>query len=152
MSSDPRTIVAEARRRYFEANGLGEGGYADRWVVLRLAGVPVAAFPNTRQRVRSVRFHDLHHVATGYGTSLRGEAEIGAWELASGCHDHAAAWLLNGAAVLLAGWLAPRRVARAFRAGRRCRSLYAEEWDERVLDLSVAALRARLHIPEAGLA
>ncbi len=28
-----------------------------------------------------IPFNDLHHVATGYGTDVLGEAEIGAWEL-----------------------------------------------------------------------
>ena len=30
-------------------------------------------------------WHDLHHVATGYGTGLIGEAEISAYELRAGC-------------------------------------------------------------------
>ena len=46
---------------------------------MRLAFGPVRfAFPNTAGRVRAVRYHDLHHVVTGYATDWTGEAEIGA--------------------------------------------------------------------------
>jgi ubiquinone biosynthesis protein Coq4 len=79
--------VREIRARYFAENGFGDGGYDDRFVVLRAGGVPVRAFPNTKQRVRSVRIHDVHHVLTGHATPWRGEGEIGAWEPASGCRD-----------------------------------------------------------------
>ncbi len=71
--------LREGRQAYFAENGLpADGGYQDRWVVIKLGGIPVFAFPNTKDRRRAVPFHDLHHVLTGYGTDLRGEAEIGA--------------------------------------------------------------------------
>ena len=83
--------MREVRARYFAENGFGDGGYDDRFVVLRVGGVPVLVFPNTKQRVPSVCIHDVHHVLTGYATRWRGEGEIGAWELASGCREHWAA-------------------------------------------------------------
>jgi ubiquinone biosynthesis protein Coq4 len=141
---EPAALVRDARARYFAQNGLGEGGYEDRWVVLRVAGVPVPAFPNTKQRVRSVRLHDLHHVLTGYDTSWTGEAEIAAWELASGCRDHPAAWWLNFGAAAIGLVTAPRAVLRAFRRGRRSRNLYAREWQDELLDRTVGELRREL--------
>ena len=70
---DAALTLREARGRYFAANGLGEGGYDDKWV--RLAVGPLRfAFPNTAGRVRAVRYHDLHHVVTGYATDWTGEA------------------------------------------------------------------------------
>jgi hypothetical protein len=45
------------------------------------------AFPNTQARIRAVRYHDLHHVVTDYETNWKGESEIGAWEVATGCRD-----------------------------------------------------------------
>jgi len=141
---DPGLTLREARALYFARNGLGDGGYGDRWVVLRAGGIPVGAFPNTAERVRSVRLHDLHHVLTGYDTSWLGEAEIGAWELASGCRDHYAAWLLNGLVVLVGLLLSPAALHRAVRRGRRSRNLYEGEWDESLLDARVGELRERL--------
>jgi hypothetical protein len=143
-SYEPALLVREARARYFAENGLGESGYDDRFVVLRAGGVPVAVFPNTRQRVRSVRIHDVHHVLTGYGTSWTGEAEIAAWELASGCADHWAAWGLNLGAALIGLVIAPRAVLRAARRGGRSRNLYAGEWSEALLDRTVGELRREL--------
>jgi hypothetical protein len=135
--------LRDARALYFAANGFGDGGYASRWVVLR-AGPLRLAFPNTKQRVRSVRLHDLHHVLTGYQTSWTGEAEIAAWELASGCRDHWAAWWLNLSAAAIGLVIAPRAVASAWRRGRRTRNLYAGEFDEALLDETVGAVRGRL--------
>ena len=142
-------LVREARARYFAENGLGEGGYDDRFVVLRVAGLPLLVFPNTKQRVRSVRFHDVHHVLTGYGTSWRGEGEIAAWELASGCRDHWAAWWLDFWAALIGLCLAPRAVARAFRRGRASRNLYGREWDDALLERGVGELRRELGLDAA---
>jgi len=136
--------LRDARARYFETNALGEGGYDDKWVVLRAGTVPLGAFPNSPQRVRSVRLHDIHHVVAGYDTSLVGEAEIGAWELASGCADHYAAWILNALAVGIGIFLSPRAVLEAARRGRATRNLYDGEWDEAILDRSVGEVRAEL--------
>jgi ubiquinone biosynthesis protein Coq4 len=137
-------LVREARARYFAENSFGDGGYDDRFVVLRVAGVPVLVFPNTKQRVRSVRIHDVHHVLTGYATSWCGEGEIAAWELASGCRDHWAAWYLNFWAALIGLFISPRAIERAFRRGRTSRNLYGREWDDGVLDRSVSELRREL--------
>jgi hypothetical protein len=86
--------------------------------------------PNTASRVRAVRVHDLHHIATGYRTTWRGEAEIGAWELAGGCGDYYPAWLLNLYSFAIGLVIAPRRLWQAFLSGRRCRNLYAGELRE----------------------
>ncbi len=142
-------LVREARARYFAENGFGDGGYDARFVVLRVAGVPALAFPNTKQRVRSVRIHDVHHVLTGYPTTWRGEGEIAAWELASGCGAHWAAWHLNLWAALIGLFIAPRAIGRAFRRGRASRNLYGREWDDGILDRSVGELRRELGLDAA---
>ena len=142
-------LVREARARYFAENGFGDGGYDDRFVVLRVAGIPALVFPNTKQRVRSVRIHDVHHVLTGYATSWQGEGEIGAWELASGCRDHWAAWFLNFWAALIGMSIAPRAVVRAFRRGRVTRNLYGREWDDGILERPVGELRRELGLDAA---
>ena len=136
--------VEEARRLFFA--GLrygGDGGYDRRWVTLRAGPIPLA-FPNLPARVRAVRLHDLHHVATGYPPRWRGEAEIGAWELAAGCGRYPAAWLLNFAAFTIGLILWPRRLFRAFVRGRSCTTLYDRSFDESLLDQTVGTLRRRL--------
>src|SRR6185312_14780727 len=92
---DASLTLREARDEYFRVNGFGpNGGYDDVWVNFKLGPIPMP-FPNTNSRKRTVRFHDLHHVVTGYRTDTRGEFEISAWELGSGCADHFVAWQLN---------------------------------------------------------
>jgi hypothetical protein len=117
-------------------------------VKLQLGPVPLW-IPNTKGRVRSVRLHDVHHVLTGYATDVRGEGEIGAFELGAGCADHFAAWLLNLSAVALALPLAPGALLRAFARGRRSRCLYDREWQDAILDRTVGDLRAELSLAPA---
>jgi hypothetical protein len=135
--------VREARARYFASNGFGDGGYDAKWVKLSLGPVPFA-FPNSAARVRAVRLHDLHHVATGYDTSLLGEAEIGAWEIGGSCRGFVAAWILNLYAMVLGFWISPPGVFRAFVRGRHSRNLYGGAWDEALLERRVGELRRQL--------
>ena len=141
---DGRLSLLEARAAYFlEQRMPADGGYAARWVKLQ-AGPVRFAFPNSDARRRAVRFHDLHHLLTGYQTSWRGEAEIGAWEIASGCRDHWAAWFLNLQVFALGLVIAPRASFRAFVRGRRSRNLYDAVYDDALLARPVAAVRAEL--------
>ena len=138
--------LLDARRVYFDANGFGaDGGYAKRWVKVKLGPVPLA-FPNSEARVRAVRYHDLHHVATGYDTDWTGEGEIAAWEIASSCRGFLAAWWLNLSAMAIGLVIAPARIFRAFVRGRHTRNLYAERFDDALLETTVGALRKRLDL------
>jgi ubiquinone biosynthesis protein Coq4 len=138
--------LADARARYFTDNGFpSDGGYSARWVRIALGPVPVYIY-NSASRVRAVRLHDLHHVLTEYDTTLIGEAEIGAWELASGCKDYVAAWGLNLGAVLIGLCLSPRRVMAAFARGRRSDNLYGRSYDDALLQRSVGSLRRELSL------
>ncbi|WP_437278874.1 hypothetical protein WME90_48010 [Sorangium sp. So ce375] len=144
---DEGLTMREARAIYFEVNRFGaDGGYGDAWVDFKLGPLPVP-FPNTRARVRAVRYHDLHHVLTGYDTNAIGEFEIAAWELGAGCKGFAAAWQLNLGG-LFAGLLsAPRRTVRAFFRGRRSESLYGRPF-EQLLEREVGELRREMRVDE----
>src|SRR4051812_7713716 len=114
---DPAMTLLEARTRYFEDNHFGkDGGYGAKWVDFKLGPIPMP-FPNTQARVRAVKYHDLHHLVTGYATDIVGETEISAWELGSGCKSFYAAWQLNLGGAALGALIAPRRTWRAFRRG-----------------------------------
>ncbi len=77
---DPASTLRQARTRYFEDNAFGaDGGYSARWVEVKVGPFPYA-IPNTEGRVRALRYHDLHHIMTGYRTDWTGETEISAWE------------------------------------------------------------------------
>ncbi len=136
-------LVRDARARYLADNGFSEASYGDRWVHVKLGPIPFA-FPNTKSRRGAIPLHDLHHVATGYATTIRGEAEIGAYEVAAGCGPYTAAWVLNAGAFACGLLHAPRRTYRAFVRGRHARTLYRTGWRADLLDMTVGALRARL--------
>src|SRR5438128_1156812 len=109
--------LLDARGRYFAANGFGaDGGYQAPFVDFKLGPIPFP-FPNPEGRRRAVRYHDLHHIVTGYRTDFSGELEISAWELGAGCRDFPAAWLLNLGGTAMGAVVAPRRTFRAFSLG-----------------------------------
>src|SRR5687767_14137680 len=92
---DASLTLREGRSEYFRFNNFGnDGGYSSKWVDFKLGPIPFP-FPNTPARIEAVKYHDLHHVMTGYQTSFVGELEISAWEIGSGCADKTAAWILN---------------------------------------------------------
>jgi ubiquinone biosynthesis protein Coq4 len=102
---------------------------------------------NPKQRRWAIARHDLHHVATGFGTDLVGEMEISGWEVGAGLGRLWVAWAICWP-VFLVGLVRSRtRTLAAYRLGRRCRSLFArpdayDEW----LQWSVGDLRRELGI------
>lgn len=136
--------LREARARYFAAAGLGaDGGYADRWVRLKVGRLRLA-FPNTAARLRAVRIHDLHHALTGYDTDWQGECEIAAWEIARGCRGFVVAWILNLFAFAAGCLVLPGRTLRGFVHGRRSANLYGVSDIDSTLDQTVSEVRERL--------
>ncbi|MFL5353645.1 hypothetical protein [Archangium sp.] len=141
MSHEATLTMREARERYFEENGFGQGGnYDERWVRVDVGPVPFW-FPNSAERVRALRFHDLHHVLTGYRTDFPGECEISAWEVGGGCTDHWVAWLLNLSGMGAGLFFMPRRVASAFYRGRHTGNLYRSEYGDALLGRSVEEMQ-----------
>ncbi|MDB4969244.1 MAG: hypothetical protein JWN44_4933 [Myxococcales bacterium] len=141
---DPSATLLDARDEYFRVNQFGpNGGYDDAWVDFKLGPIPLP-FPNSPGRKRAVRFHDLHHTLTGYATDARGEFEISAWEIGSGCAGYLAAWQLNLGGMVAGMLAAPRRTWRAFLRGRQSRNLYRSQYDDALLSRRVAEMRREL--------
>ncbi|QRN98267.1 hypothetical protein JRI60_04135 [Archangium violaceum] len=141
MSQEAALTLRQARERYFEENGFGQGGnYDERWVRVDVGPLPVW-FPNSAERVRALRFHDLHHVLTGYRTDFPGECEISAWEVAGGCTNHWVAWALNLGGMGVGLCFMPRRVARAFQRGRYTGNLYRTEYGDALLGKTVEEMK-----------
>jgi hypothetical protein len=145
---ESKVTMRDARAAYFTENGFGDdGGYGAKWVDFKLGPLPFP-FPNTAARVRAVRYHDLHHVLTGYRTDFLGELEISAWEIGAGCKDFWAAWQLNLGGLAGGALMIPRRTFRAFVRGRHAESLYGLPLEE-LLDATVADVRAKLGVEAA---
>ncbi|HEU4614253.1 MAG TPA: hypothetical protein VFS15_19295 [Kofleriaceae bacterium] len=143
------TTLGDARSTYYRVNGFGDdGGDSLAWVPLKIWFFTIK-IPNTDGRRRAVRIHDLHHVVTGYQTDLRGEAEIGAWELATGCLRWPAAFVLNLFALAIGIVIAPRRMARAWARGRRTHNLYGHDGVEDLLPRQLGDVRRELGLDAA---
>ena len=152
MPFDPSLSVRAARDRYFGLNGFTLDDYhADTFEVdLGEVTGEVWTFRNSVGRRRVVPLHDLHHVVTGYGTDIVGEAEIGAWELMAGCTS-LFLWCINLGGVILGFLVAPRRVLRAARGALGQRTLYVAKIPYNdLLQLTVGEVRARLRVPLHG--
>jgi hypothetical protein len=126
-------------------DGCGRG-ISDRWVVLRIGRIPMP-FLNTSARRKALTLHDVNHLVAGTSKGNVGEAEISAWELASGgCGRFFAAWALDLAGMLL-GMVWPVRVIQAFAAGRAMQNVYDLDLNG-VLDMDLVELRQILRRPD----
>lgn len=142
-----------ARDQYLAENGFSVAAYDEPWNEVSFLFLTFK-LPNPPSRRRAIRFHDLHHVATGFGTDLIGEAEISAWELRRGIGTVGPyVSLLIVQLALLGLVIAPRRTIAAWRASNDSFSLFhgTKPYDE-LLTMSVAELRAYLGVPTEGIA
>ena len=139
-----RPTLGEALTEFRKSNGLTAGEASDSWWTCRLGPVSIR-LPNFKWRRRALLAHDLHHVLTGYPCTMRGEFQMAAWEFGAGPMPHWGAALFCLPLVVVGLLLTPRRVVRAFLAGRLCRSLHqSKEID--------ALLATPLHVARANLA
>jgi ubiquinone biosynthesis protein COQ4 len=139
--------VREGRDRYLAENSLTTESYKTRRFPIYVGRRPIYV-PNPGL----LPWHDLHHVATGYRTGLIGEAEISAYELRAGCGS-LMIFILCVGAILMAMFVAPKRVWRAWRLAKGSRSLYHTKVDyEELLEMSVEDLRSYLGLPREGCA
>jgi hypothetical protein len=142
MTVDARNLGA-ALREHLDASGLPlDSGVSKRWIWVRFLGIPIV-FPNFDARRAVLVTHDIHHLLTGYATDWRGEAEIGGFEIASGCKQFWAAWFFNLGGFLFGLVIAPCRTFAAFVRGRRCTNFYGAD-SRRVLERTVDAARREL--------
>jgi hypothetical protein len=150
----PAATVHAALDHYLASNGFQVAAYGAPTYEVDLGDVTgeVWTFPNVSARRRAVPLHDLHHVLTGYGTDVMGEAEIGAWELVAGCTSPFL-WWINLSAVGVGLLLGPARVVRAGMRALGQRSLYRHGVPyPSLLPMTVGQLRAQLGMPGHGQA
>ncbi len=143
--------VSEGRDHYLDENGFTLAGYDEKWTQASFFGLNFS-MPNTKHHRWAIMRHDLHHVATGYGTDLVGEAEISAWELRKGFRGmglYVSAIIVTGALFGLV--IAPRRTIAAFRASQSTPSLFQSSLSyESLLAMNVGELRETLGISPKG--
>jgi hypothetical protein len=148
----PELTLREARTLYFALNNFGDdGGYNDKWVKIKFGPVPIF-FPNISSRASAARYHDLHHILNEYETTLTGEAEIAAWEVATGELPNLSGWFLDLGGFAYGLLLCPRKLYRAFLRGRRSKSLYPLPFTEELLSRKVGEVREALNLNQGTAA
>ncbi len=142
--------VKDALQIYFSLYHFKNGGYNLKWFKIKV-GALYLPLPDIKARVDAVKIHDLHHLVTQYKATYRGEAEIGAWEIASGCEKYSVAWLLNLGSVLVGMLFYPRALLQAFLRGRRAATnlYYNTTYNEALLTKTVGELRATIDVDSA---
>jgi hypothetical protein len=143
VADGAQITLRDGRDAYLTEYGFSTAAYTDKWVHVKFGPFPLV-FPSTKTRRFAIRYHDLHHTLTGYRATPIGEAEIGAWEVATGCRRLWAAWVLNLLAMGFGLVAAPRRTWRAFVRGRNSENLYGREFDEALLARNLDDVRAEI--------
>lgn len=137
--------IKDALQIYFAKYHFADGGYNDTYFKIKLGPLYIP-FPNTEKRIKAVKFHDIHHLLTEYTALWKGEVEIGAWEIASGCGRFFIAWFLNFGSFGVGLFLFPRALFRAFMMGRNVRTnlYYNYIYSDELLNRTVGELRKEL--------
>ncbi len=146
--------VSYGLEMFLAENGYDASDYDRPWTPAKILGVRFAV-PNPPRHRWLIMRHDLHHIATGFGTDLAGEGQISAWEWRRGVRPLG---LYVGAIVtagVLAGLVrAPRRTLRAWRRSGRGTTLFHRrdlEYDA-LLEMTIGDLRTMLDLPAEGVA
>ncbi len=139
--------IEEALQLYFTKYHFADGGYHDKYFKIKI-GFFLLPIPNIKSRVIAVKFHDIHHILTEYTALWKGEVEISAWEIASGCGKHFVAWFLNFGSFSIGLFLYPKALFGAFMRGRNVKTNLYENYmyDNLLLNRTVGQLRNEMEI------
>ncbi len=142
----PRELLDQ----FYANNNFGEdGGQSSSSVKIEVTPRFAFYFPNFDARRKAVIKHDIHHLLTGYQTSLSGESEISAWEIASGCKSYWAAFFINTSGTMLGIPINFLGTLKAFARGRKTRNLYHDVIStEQAMDMKISELRQHLHLDQ----
>jgi hypothetical protein len=141
--------IKDALQVYFSHYHFKDGGYADKYFKIKFGRLFIPV-PNIKARVEAVKFHDVHHLVTEYNAQYKGEVEIGAWEIASGCGKYWVAWILNLSSFFIGVLLYQRSLFSGFMEGRHAKTnLYSHSvYNDVLLNKTVGELRREI-LPSA---
>lgn len=125
-----------------------DGGQTSPFAKIQLNKYFAIYFPNFKSRRKALIKHDIHHLVTGYpASSLIGESEISAWEIAAGCKKYWAAFVIDTSGLLIGVPFHFYNILKAFARGRRTKSLYHDILsNDTALDMTVIELQQFLHL------
>ena len=127
-----------------------DGGIHDPAVEVRLLKGVTIYIPNVKSRRKVVFRHDVHHLLTGYSAVMKGEIEISAWEISTGCTQNWFAFLINSLGVMTGLPFNFIGVWRAWLRGRTSTNLYSKSYsDQELLSKNVKDLKLELHLDDS---
>ncbi len=131
---------------FYQKYHLGnDGGQTSPHVKIEFTRKIFLYFPNFDARRKAVFKHDVHHIATGYTSTIKGETEIGAWEIGSGCRHYWVAFILDLNGMMMGLLINPIGVYKAFIRGRQTKNLYADVYtDSQIMDIPLYKIRENL--------
>lgn len=141
---DENLLIKDALPLLFERYNIPANAYETPYFYIRVGPLSIPV-PNIPARVKIARFHDIHHLLTGYPANWKGEAEIGIWELITGCRTSFIAWFLNSGAVMVGAILYPKAVFQAFKRGLHTRTNLYHDFDyDSLLLLTIKEVKERI--------
>lgn len=146
--------MRQGLRHYLNENGFRASDYDAPRTPVKMFGLRFSV-PNPPLHAWILRRHDLHHMATGFGTDLLGEAQLAVWEWRRGLRGAGLYSTLYVLGIAIPGLLlVPHKTWWIWRAAGRGRSLFRERSlsYEQLLDMQIGDLRAHLRVPISGLA
>jgi hypothetical protein len=135
--------LKEELAAFYRRCGFSDSADRQACTVPVYTGCLLVPLPNIETRHIYLKYHDLHHVATGYSTGRIGEGEVSAWELGTGSMlNSPLLGTMNLIALSTGLVLEPKRMWRAFRRGCRSRNLYPPVMRQKIDDEHWADLPA----------
>lgn len=111
---------------FYKKSGFGEVIGARPLTVPVYTGCMLVPMPNIETRRQYLKYHDLHHLVTGYSVGRIGEGEVSAWELGTGSAlISPLLGVMNLIALSTGLVLEPKRMWHAFRRGCASQNLYS---------------------------
>ena len=139
--------IKDALQVYFSKYHFVDGGYTLKYFKIKVGPVYIPV-PNNKGRIAAVKIHDIHHLLTEYKANLKGEAQIGGWEIASGCGRYMEAWILNFGSFMYGLFFFPGALFQAFMKGRAVTSnlYHSIAYNDTLLNKTVGELRESVGI------
>jgi hypothetical protein len=117
--------IDTALRDFYQRHGFGEVPGERPGTVAVYTGCLLVPLPNIETRRKFLKYHDIHHLVTGYSVGRIGEGEISAWELGTGsAFVSLMLGVMNLIALSTGLVLEPRRMWRAYNRGCLSHNLY----------------------------
>lgn len=120
--------LEQALREFYAHHGFGETPGRRPKTVPVYTGCMLVPLPNIETRNRYLKYHDLHHLVTGYSVGRIGEGQVSAWELGSGSMRTSPMLGFMNLVALSTGWVLDReKMWVAYERGLRSYNLYGKD-------------------------